>query len=1195
MYLKRLEVSGFKSFADKTELEFGTGITAVVGPNGSGKSNISDSMRWVLGEQSAKSLRGGKMDELIFAGSDTRRPVNIAEVTLVLDNSDKTLPLETEEVTVTRRVTRNGDSDYLVNRQACRLKDIMELFMDTGLGKDAYSIIGQGKIDEILSSKAEDRRAIFEEASGIIKYKSRKRDAEKKLNDTQANLTRLDDIVNELGKQVEPLRRQSEKAEKFKGLKAQIKSVEIGLFVYQMEQLQTSWTEHRASADRTKELSISANAELSKVDAALETTRWSIEQLEMKIQQLQEQLLHASEESEKEEGILELCREREKHALETIGMANDRLVSWENQLLQLKTQENEFSEHSDQLRAELVELRTDLQLEETKLELLQQGLSANSLSILQQQLYDVYQLQAQARNELRHLEQVDILAKRKLSGRSEQTRTFEDQRETFLDAYNHHLSEADTFVAQIKKINFDLSAAREEVKLNETKVISLTRDIQQIQQKIQSAKARLETLQDVSADFEGYAQGTREVLRNSSRGGDLKGVHGAVAELIRVPAKLETAMEIALGGSLQHIIVDREADARAAILFLKQRQTGRATFLPIQSIQGRSVSAREKETVTGIAGWVGVGSELVDTDTSYRSIVEHLLGNVLFAETIEHANKIAAALHHRFRVVTLDGDVVHAGGSMTGGSVQRKGSSLLSRQRQMEELEALIVSESIHLENEQIQLDHSQRMLSEGVLRVEQLATEHQAIDRNHLTIQSVLLQSKRELQQMEDQLDWLLEEQRTQDEEQREREGQFTNFTKQLDDAILKEQAIQQAMQRLDTDRKEQEFKKENHYHRVTSLHVTVATKAQEQQNVEEQFEQLRERIHVLQKSILAEQQHVHKFQKELGHNEAAWKTCEIALADWRKQKHALTVELELKRGEKTGLVELVHIHELETKHQRDQVKELEDTLHQLEVKINRQEVELDTVIRKLAEEYELSYELAKTKYPVPDDLNSSAQQVRDWKRQVAALGDVNLGSIEEFARVSERFEYLNGQRIDLMEAKQALEQIIREMNHEMGKKFLDTFQLVRGHFNNVFRQLFGGGNADLILENPSSPLDSGVEIVAQPPGKKLQNLQLLSGGERALTAMALLFSILHVKPVPFCVLDEVEAALDEANVSRYAKYLRKFSENTQFIVVTHRRGTMEEADVMYGVTMEEGGVSKLVSVHLEELEERMPALAAM
>ncbi|MEF3303005.1 chromosome segregation protein SMC [Paenibacillus sp. GYB003] len=1184
MFLKRLELAGFKSFADKTELEFVQGITAVVGPNGSGKSNISDSIRWVLGEQSARSLRGGKMEDIIFAGSDSRKAVNYGEVSLTLDNSDESLPLDFGEVTVTRRIHRSGESEYFINKQACRLKDITELFMDTGIGKEAYSIIGQGRIEEILSTKSEDRRGIFEEASGIVKFKSRKREAEKKLAETEQNLLRIHDLVSELEDQIEPLRDQSEKAVKFKQLKERLKSSEISVYVYQIEQIHHSWKEasDKLAALQKEELELSAI--VSKHDALLEKERMESRRLEEEIDKLHETVLRLSEEFEKAEGHGEVLKERGKNLLAGRGQLEQSIEQQQRRIAEKETETAAYRDKYAALAREVTELTAKLTAEEERLLGVAGGVSSAEEEHLKAELLETMNRIAGARNEVRYAEQHIESISRRMERLDDEYAKWSGQHEQIGRKRQELGERAAKLAEELQQCRDRYAALGQEMKAKQELFGQAQDMVRKWEQKLEALVSRRDTMNEMQNDYDGFALGVKEVLKAKNRQDGLKGIHGAVAELVKVPADVEIAIETALGGALQNIVVENEASGREAIAFLKRRQAGRATFLPLDVIRGRSIPEHERKAVSDQGGFVGIAVHLVQFESKYENIVASLLGNVIVAATLEDANRIAAKCQYRYRVVTLEGDVVNPGGSMSGGSLQKKTSSLLGRKRQIEEMDKEIRSSEAQLGELRGKLERLKRELAEGGRTLDELRQlgEQQRIEEQQL--RSQLSQLDSEGKNAEEQTALYSQDREALAKERDDYAAKKKAAEEALEKHKQEEAELTQAIRDAELKRKAKESAKEELQEQLTSLKVKTASVTQEKQSLEEQLRRFDGDLAAARRELGDNKRLLAQMIADIEANDAETVGQIETLNRLRLKKLEASEQMEFKRAERAKWVQKLEEGESLTKEQRTQLKVAQDQLRQTEVRVNRLDVELENLLKKLAEEYELSYELAKQRYLVPEDVPAAQNEVKELKRQIAALGDVNLGAIEEYERVGERFRFLSEQKNDLVEAKTALYHVIKEMDDEMSKRFKTTFDAIRSQFVHVFAKLFGGGRADLILSEPDKLLDTGVEIVAQPPGKKLQNLQLLSGGERALTAMALLFAILHIKPVPFCVLDEVEAALDEANVTRFAEYLREFSGQTQFIVVTHRKGTMESADVLYGVTMEEGGVSKLVSVRLDD-----------
>lgn len=1184
MYLKRLDLYGFKSFADRTELEFTPGISAVVGPNGSGKSNIADAIRWVLGEQSAKSLRGLKMEDIIFAGSDSRKGVNFAEVSITLDNTSRQLPLDYSEVTVTRRLYRTGESEFMINRSPCRLKDIVELFMDTGLGREAYSIIGQGRIDEILSTKAEDRRGVFEEASGIVKYKMRKKEAEKKLSETENVLLRVSDILQEIEVQLNPLTEQAAKARKYKELKEMLKGKEIGLTLHSIEHTYFNWNESKQKIAELTEKEGIAAGQLSAKDAELEAKRWQLTQLEQQIDQIHTRLIETVERVEKLDGERKLIEERIKNASISEESLKSELKRLQLQRQEILSRKESFARHKESLLQEKKELEETLRQLEERIRRIE-AVTPESIEQLKNEYIGTLSRLAAMRNEEKNLtQQRDQLAYRKERVFGEIEKAEQEEKDL--------KEKASSLQALGKKQEETLLSLKEELKeKNEQHTQwkerreALSKHLRTLEQEEHQLTSRLDTLKELQADFAGFNQGVKEILKAKKKG--LAGIVGAVLELIRVPKELETAIEITLGPALQHVVVLDEEAGRAAISYLKKHQLGRATFLPLSVMKSRRLTPEEERLLHGDAGIVGIAADLIQYEPRYRSIMENLLGNVVIVNDLLKANEIARRLNYRYRIVTLEGEVVNPGGSMTGGSLKQKGHSLLGRERAVEETVARlrqVTAQKEKAQEEAISLSKEGQILQEEIGRIRQeMEAVAQKISENNTELtkigaelknaEAALIYRKEEIEQLTDEIEAITH--------------QLSRLKEKYNALAREEERLKQAIEDQEQAKLQKESSKGELSEEVTRLKVSLAKKEQEITSHRENERRVEGELTHIEEEIIRKEREIEALlEAELRYREEEGKLSE----EWerlRLQREELQRDQEDKKKSRLELTAFLEAMEKEVRELRRTVKNIQDALHQEEVRENRYEVELDNLLEKLREEYDLTYEAAKEEYMLPEEekIPLIRQEAAALKREIAALGEVNLGSIEEYERLSERKAFFTTQSDDLKKAKEKLYEVIREMEEEMKKRFEDTFSLIQMEFRQVFTQLFGGGRADLILTEPENPLETGVEIMAQPPGKKLQNLSLLSGGERALTAIALLFAILRVRPVPFCILDEVDAALDATNVSRFARYLKDFSEGTQFIVITHRKGTMEEANVLYGVTMEGSGVSKIVSVRLEEV----------
>jgi len=1184
VYLKRLDVVGFKSFAERITVDFVQGVTAVVGPNGSGKSNITDAIRWVLGEQSAKSLRGAKMEDIIFSGSESRKPLNFAEVTLTLDNEDQRLPIEYNEISVTRRVFRSGESDFLINKQACRLKDIIDLFMDSGLGREAFSIISQGRVEEILNSKAEERRTIFEEAAGVLKYKTRKKKAEGKLFETQENLNRVSDIVHELESQVEPLKIQASIAKDYLAQKEELEKIEVALTVYEIEDLHAHWEQLSKDLEKQKENEIKHSAQLQNKEAKIEQMRDHAAALDESISDLQDVLLRASEELEKLEGRKEVLKERKKHASKNKEQLQKSLEEHAIRNETLHSAKEEQQALKDKLENEAKDLKKQLAEKQKQLTLLSEN-SEEKLESLKSEYIEILNQQAAAKNEWQNIEQqLKTLEYRSVKIEQEnvsylnERKAIEEKKQSIAGLLQAVQEELDKHIHTYREEQRRLESTKENYQKQET-------TLYQAYQYVQKAKSRQEMLEELEDDYSGFFQGVKEVLK--ARGTKLQGIEGAVAELINVPKEYETAIETALGGAMQHIIVQTEEDGRNAISYLKKNSFGRATFLPLSVIKGKSLSSSQLQAIKGHPSFIDAAVNIIQFHNKYHATMSNLLGTVIIARDLKGANEMAKVLQYRVKLVTLEGDIVNPGGSMTGGTVKQKMSSILSRKSELEELKTRISD----MDKKTYAMEAQVRSLKADIQSMEKnLENFRKTGEELRLKEQSIkgdLREVEFEEKGLNDRLS-LYDAEKEQFSEDRERlnaknlelQSMLENFKEKVASLDLE---ISQMIERKNLN----QTSKDALFSEINELKVRYASKSEQYNHANDKLETTLEDLQANKEKLELIEEDLSLLSSEMVSSDSGEMQLEEAARRKLEDKQETISLISSRRDERMKLQTALEDLELEAKEMKRLHKGMTEGLKDLEVKINRLDVELENRLNRLREEYLLSFEAAKEAYPLTIPPEEARRKVKLIKLSIDELGTVNLGAIDEYERVSERYEFLLEQKNDLLEAKDTLFQVIDEMDTEMKRRFEETFEGIRFHFEAVFRSLFGGGKADLKLTNPEDLLNTGVEIVAQPPGKKLQNLGLLSGGERALTAIALLFSILKVRPVPFCILDEVEAALDEANVSRFSQYLKRFSAETQFIVITHRKGTMEEADVLYGVTMQESGVSKLVSVRLEETKE--------
>jgi len=1186
VYLKSLEVQGFKSFPDKTVIRFGDDITAIVGPNGSGKSNISDAILWVMGEQSSKTLRGAKMEDVIFGGTQKRAAVGFAEATLTLDNTDRALAYDADEVMVTRRYYRSGDSEYYINRQSARLRDIHEMFMDTGLGREGYSNIGQGRIDEILSLKSADRREIFEEAAGISKYRHRKEETERKLAHTEDNLLRIGDKVSELELQLEPLRQQSEKAKKYLELKEELQGVEIAVWLDTLDKLSAAAKkaeEDYASAafvlqqahdelDSLYAQSESLAADLRERDGDLETARVKVNMLESVHQQLDGQMAVIQGNIQNNNGNISRIEE------ELQGQA-DRSGGISAQMEQARQRIGQIDRELAAKKADLEGLQKELAVMTANA----QGMTRRFLELRAQETdlaADIAGREADVRGLAESLEENEA----RLSQLNEDLSSAEQRQHQAEEAL------ADSR-RQLKKAQEDATAANNTIAgytLRQTtrtkRRDELAQELRQLDSELEGVKAKTRVFRAMERDFESYQKSVRLVMQEAQRGA-LRNVHGPVSMLIRTDDSYTVAIEIALGGAMQQIVVDSEADGKAGINLLKRTGGGRATFLPISVIRGKTL---QENGLSKCRGFVGIASNLVRCEDRYRGIVENLLGRTVIVQDIDAAIAIAKQYANRFKLVTLDGQVVNPGGSMTGGSVNKE-AGILSRANELEKLTAREKT----LEEKRLVLEADLQEAQRGADQVEfQLAA---ARDQLRDAEDRVL-----RLQGQEKQHEIMLQAICDAAQAARNERHSLESRTRTDRDRCSAQQAkIQVFTAQLEQTRGQ-----------IAALEGSQTEAAAATAQITDRMTQLKTEEAALEAESNTARNHILELQelrsamegdrdKKLALIEVLRQSnsqLEAELEQLRARQQANDDETEQMRQQLTSvLTQRTETEAAKTRAEKDAQEKSKEILNMeracalLEQKKLTTSMEEKQIIDKLWDSYELTPGTAADKRGQIDSVTAGNRRIGELKRKIAALGTPNLGAIEEYARVNERYSYLASQRDDVLTSKRELESIIRNITQEMTAIFVEEFKKIDHYFGITFEEMFGGGKGQLILEDPEEPLTCGIEIRVQPPGKQVKTITLLSGGEKAFVAIALYFAILKVRPTPFCMLDEIDAALDDRNVERFASYLHNLSKKTQFIVITHRRGTMEASDVLYGVTMQEQGVSKLLRLDLNQMEEQL------
>ena len=1189
MFLKRLEIQGFKSFADKIEMHYQKGITSVVGPNGSGKSNISDSIRWVLGEQSPKTLRGSKMEDIIFAGTTSRKPVGMAEVSITFDNTSQMMPLDYGEVTITRRVYRSGESEYYLNKSSCRLKDIRELLMDTGIGKEGYSIIGQGKIDEILSNKPEDRRQIFEEAAGIVKYRSRKEEAEKKLSSTKDNLSRVLDILHELENQLEPLRRQSSKAKQFKELKSKLLKLEVNLFIREIDKI---------------------DGELRIILEQLEVLKKSLEE-EQKEKQIHMSKLHLIKEElkacDEEYAIIQnqyyqtenIIKEKEGQnslSQEKIAHNNENIDRLKQEITRLETNEEQLAQ---QLKDKVLQLETiGGELDTVELHLQEKILSYESLAGVNQGIekdveeskgliIDTLNEISDKKSELNSLRTLLRTMEERLQQVHRDTGVLADKQSLNDTTIGTLTEELGVLLTRFSEIQRDSINKANEAKEIEGELYQLLKVLEQFKGQLNHKISRKNVLEEMEKEHDGFNKSVKNILFACQKSPELgKGIHGVIADLLKVPNGYELAIETALGAAIQNIVSEDENDAKRLILHMKKNNLGRITILPISSIQSRNITGDEHQILKQFKD-VEIALDVIETNSKFRNIFSNLLGRVLIVPNLDIGIEVARKLQHRLKIVTIDGDVINIGGSLTGGSqLNSSGSSsgILGRKRELEDLVGII--DSMNIQYQEMSENH-RKLLSRKettLLEVSRLNEVQQEKKIEEVNLRNKIQQAQQEKEQILGMLRQGASEMKQLKDITLETAEKITVFEDEIKVLENKIADTQNVITEMQSDLQKEKSKLDHLNKEMTQDRIRLASVMEQKKSMQQEINHIKDNMKANQSSIAAKRNEVQEVSQKYVHLKEALLETQNELNSLTEAVKGLEEKLNELRTKKNQLL-VTESNESKVMEQMEQViNELQESMHKLDLKRTRFEIQQQNFYSKLWEDYELSYNGALEMKEEIEDIPQANRDIKKYKDEIKSLGNINLEAIDEYEKVRERYDFLKQQQEELNQAQESLSDVIKEMEKTMQQQFIAQFQIIKENFNQVFVKLFGGGKADLVLEESEDILKGGIDIIAQPPGKKLQNLSLLSGGERALTAISLLFAILLVKPSPFCILDEIEAALDDANVHRFAMFLKELSETTQFIVVTHRKGTMEIADVLYGVTMEEQGVSKLVSVKLTD-----------
>ncbi len=1181
MYLKRLELQGFKSFADKTVLEFMPGITSVIGPNGSGKSNISDAIRWVLGEQSMKSLRGSKSEDIIFAGTQNRKSLGFAEASIVFDNTDGKLPIEYSEVTVTRKIYRTGESGYFINKTPCRLKDVLELFMDTGIGKDGYSIIGQGKIDEILSNKSEDRRHIFEEAAGIVKYRVRKVESEKKLENTKLNLLRINDILSEIEGTIEPLKMQSEKARKFLDLREELKGIEIGLFLHNIDTYKEKLEQIKIDEDILVSNNKDAEEKMTSLNELKEKLKTEINAITEEIEAMQNIGFESSKQIEQINSNVNVANERIANNKENFARYEKEIEETKSRVQELEEERTSKIEKKTNLNNNKEKFQKELEEKEKALEELSKKLSSKELEIeaKKSQVEKNVDLKYEKNSEINTIEvNLENSIKREETLKSEINLTISEldstriTKEDIAKTFNEIEASRNTIVKALDEINEKRNTANEKIKKYDNNI-----NAYESEERIKTS--RLKFLQETEREKEGYVKSVKALLLECDKNvGLAKGMNGVLSNLIKVEKQYETAIEMALGAALQNIVTDDEQAAKKLVEHLRKNNLGRATFLPISSVKGKKLEKLNDKEISGV---IGIASDLVKINKKYEEIVLNLLGRTVIVDDMENGIKLAKQNHYSFKIVTLKGDVINPSGGITGGSVAQKTVNILGRAREIEDLEKELKVISKKIEKEKEEKEEYEKSIENVLEEVESLERNLQEIDIVYATDKQKLVAVEENVEKLQTRLEKLRNEQseiaiskENMNKEKEEKQKEIEVILEETNK--LNEEIEQYAVLNKDN----QKYIDDLNFD-ITNLKISVSSFDESQTSIDEMVERIN--LDIENCNIAIENK---TKQLEVITNDNL--NLDALLIEYKEQIEKIKQEVvnsdskieELKKSrveknEKQSKVEA------EILAQFNVIEDLKAQIVKIDVKKTKLEQDIEEIINKMWEEYEITPNNAGD-FEKPTNVSETTKRVNSLRNQIKNLGSINVDAIEEYKQTKQRYDFMCEQRLDLENSIEKLKKVISDMTSTMKQQFEKQFNIINQNFGEVFRELFGGGKAELILTDLDNILECGIEIQVQPPGKKLQSMTLLSGGEKAFTAIALLFAILKINPAPFCVLDEIEAALDDVNVYRFADYLKKFSNATQFLVITHRKGTMEAADTVYGITMQENGISKLLSMKL-------------
>ncbi len=1184
MKLKKIELQGFKSFADKTQIDFLDGVTTIVGPNGSGKSNISDALRWVLGEQSVKTLRGSKMEDVIFAGTQARKKVGFAEVSMYIDNSDMALPVEYKEVVVTRRVYRTGESNYLINNNECRLKDIQELFMDTGVGKDGYSIISQGKIDEILSTKSDDRRSIFEEASGIVKYRTRKEEASRKLNSTEATLTRVSDVLTEIENVIGPLEQKAGKAKKYLKLRDELKNFDVKLFIDSVE----SNNKDLAKLDEiisTFENDIeNEEKDYANLGDKKESIKDRIQELSLKIEETQSKFFDLQNEVERINSKIEVNNTQISNDTSNISRLENEIVEDKEKITSLKEELEKRNKKRITMSENKAKFEEDLAKKQEELNKILENLDSRGLEI--EDIKNAIDINNEEKYDLKikvsSIESSIESNEKQIEERKKQEEKNISQKDSISAMKDDIYLKLNSKTKELTKIEDEITEVENEKRVLNDGIIAIKDEDRSLNQELITLKSKYNYLVNLEKENEGYFKSVKDVLEYSKEN---PYVYGTIASLISTDEKYEYAIEISLGGYIQNIVVETEKEAKEMIAYLKNNSLGRATFLPLNTIKEIKFDLRNK--VAKLPGFIAMANELVNFDSKYKKAINLALGTTVIVDNIDNAVAMSKAMKNSIKIVTLSGEMIATTGSMTGGKTKAKSAGLIGRSEKINQLQKEVENKQAQVESFSKKVEESNKKLNEidkkitGLLRIKQdksievatLKEKYSNIQKDFERIENSKENAKKIIEDLEIANNQFKE--------------QISEYNSRIDEIEIENASKQEIVDEYARFNKEKQQEIDFLNEDVVNLKISLSSFDESVASIDEMKEKIEQDVKNFEFGIDRKVEQIELLKENINNCNKDIESLKESIKkqhEFKEQHQVISEKLKKEKEELAKNQEEIDKKLIDSVKKVERIKEEKAKVESKKVKFD---VELENLKNKMWDDYELTVSSAKKLLEniTFEDLDEKqiSKNAEKIRKEIKELGEVDVGSIEEYKNTKERYDFISNQKNDLEETKQKLNNLISNMTSIMKNQFSKQFKVIAKNFNETFQELFGGGKADLTLSDESNILESGIEIEVQPPGKKLQSMMLLSGGEKALTAVALLFAILKIKTPPFCILDEIEAALDDVNVHRYAEYIKNYSKDTQFIVITHRKGTMEVASSVYGVTMQEYGISKVVSMKLK------------